>query len=138
MTLTTTDWNYIKTNITNDDLSAYETLVGLHFSQELRDFLLAHNNGRPLLKGFDTAVSQGRVFDKLLSFNRGDTENVFTTYDSLKGELPADLAPIIADPFGNYLCLVRSHKNYMVFWEAETGNVESIDNDLFGLISKLR
>jgi hypothetical protein len=138
MSMKTTGWKYIKTNITDDDLNAYETLVGLHFSQALRDFLLAHNNGRPVLKGFDTAVSQGRVFDKLLSFNRSDTENVFTTYDSLRGELPAELVPLVADPFGNYLCLTRSQKDHLVFWEAETREAEAIGKNLIALVSELK
>lgn len=118
-----TEWRYIKHNISQSDIEAFENLSGIQLSEDIEAFLLAHNNGRPRPNQFDTNETQGRLFDKLLSFNLNDVENIFTAYEQLKSRLPSHLVALAMDPFGNYVCLDKENLN-VVFWLHETGDQE--------------
>ncbi|HFS0969471.1 TPA: SMI1/KNR4 family protein [Pseudomonas aeruginosa] len=119
-----TEWRYIKHNISQADIEAFEELASISLPPAMRKFILAHNNGRPRPNRFDTALAQGRLFDKLLSFNRNDLENVFNTHNTLGTQLPAQLVALGLDPFGNYICLDK-HSLNVVFWVHETGTHEA-------------
>lgn len=118
-----TEWRYIKHNISQADIDIFEKLAGIQLSADVCTFILTHNNGRPRPNQFDTNETQGRLFDKLLSFNRNDAENVFITYELLSDQLPSQLVALAMDPFGNYICLNRQSLK-VVFWLHETGAQE--------------
>lgn len=119
-----TEWRYIKHNISRADIETFEEVAAISLPPALCAFILAHNNGRPRPNRFDTALAQGRLFDKLLSFNRNDLENVFNTRETLAAQLPTQLIALGMDPFGNYICLDK-HSLNVVFWLHETGAPEA-------------
>src|SRR5690606_14015622 len=108
---------------------------GISFSDELRALILEFNNGRPVINRFDTEKSKARVFEKLLSFNKEDKENVFKTHECLINRLPKNLFALALDPFGNYVCI---NKNSQVFlWLHETSEIESIGTNFVEMVNRL-
>ncbi len=130
-------WKYIKFNVDKNDIRGFEQMAGVCLPHSIAEFIVGHNNGRPSLKGVDMPSGEGRVFEKLLSFNKGDVENVFTTYANLKADINSGLIPVALDPFGNYFCL-NANKGFLVeFWEHESRSTESTGKDLLALIDAL-
>lgn len=56
-----------------------------------------------------------RVFSVVLSYNRGDADNVYTNLDAF---IKQGLLPFGADPFGNQFC-IELKSNEVVFWNHE-------------------
>jgi hypothetical protein len=61
------------------------------------------------------------VAKALLSFDKTHPDNIWDTYDHLKGRLPNGVIPFMSDQFGNYICFdYRSSNNPpVVFWDHE-------------------
>ena len=132
-----TAWKYVKKNICSDDIAEFEELAFIEIPDNLRDFILEHNNGRPTKNSFNTKRSNGRVFDKLLSFNKDDKENVFSIYSILSNVLPTNLVAIAADPFGNFICLDKGNDLKVVFWQHETSTSEDTEKVFIAFIESL-
>ena len=131
------EWKYVKKNVSNADIKEFENIFGFSFPENLRDFILMHNNGRPKPNGFDTKKSKGRVFDKLLSFNKSDKENVFSTYSLLKNDVPENLVVIAADPFGNFICADKANGFRVSLWLHENESIEETGKTIFEIVDSL-
>lgn len=128
-------WKYVKNNVTDIAIKEAEQLSGFSFSDDLKKIIVSFNNGRPTVNMFDTERVEGRVFEKLLSVNRADCENIFEVNEALKGLLPSDLFVVAADPFGNYICIDKEHKAFL--WDHETSGREATGKKVWELIDSL-
>lgn len=129
------NWKYVKKIMNPDSIQKYGELYSFRFDNDTETFLLTHNNGRPSLN--EVQNHDELVFDKLLSFNKDDIENVFKTRESLRGLLRPTLMPIGADPFGNYFCIDQD-SGAIVFWEHESTNETKIAESLLQLMDLLQ
>ena len=93
-------WKYVKPLVDAGSIAEYESLVGTTLPEDLKNTIRTNNGGRPSLKYYDLASEKDKEFKSLLSFNRGDVENVFAFYplDSANKKL----IPFATDPAGNF------------------------------------
>ncbi len=93
-------WKYVKPLVDAGSIAEYESLVGTTLPEDLKNTIRTNNGGRPSLKYYDLASEKDKEFKSLLSFNRGDVENVFAFYplDSANKKL----VPFASDPAGNF------------------------------------
>ena len=94
----------------------YETLVGASLPDDLRSAIRACNGGRPSLKYYDLSSEKDKEFKSLLSFNRGDIENVFSCYPLDSSD--KTLVPFAIDSAGNFFVL-KDGKIYLWFHEVD-------------------
>lgn len=125
-------WKYVKTT-TVEKIRDVESKVGIVLPEDVKQIILKYNNGRPSVDTFDTAMTKGRQFKKLLSYNREDKENIYTALDVLSKE-NKELFPIGVDPSGNYICF---YKNNIVLYLHETGVIESIESTFENFLNAL-
>lgn len=128
-------WKYIKHNVSEDEITAFEEMAGFMLSEESKSIILNFNNGRPVINQFDTLTSQGVVFEKLLSFNKNDSENVFKTHKALNRQVPENLVAIALEPSGDYLCLDKEQKVFL--WRHESERLEGTGKNLAEVIDSL-
>src|SRR5574344_1199302 len=126
-------WKYVKPT-TMDKIEAVEKENAIKLPEDLQNLLIANNNGRPSPSTFDTKKSKERVFKKLLSYNKEDTENIYTAIEVLKKE-NSYLFPIASDPSGNFICLEKGEK--IVLWLHEVNRTEFIAKSMTEFIEKL-
>lgn len=129
------NWKYAKNNVTEVEIKEVESLSGFLLSDELKKVLIELNNGRPKNNLFDTKKAKGRVFEKLLSINKEDSENIFKTNESLSNQLPENMLALAADPFGNYICINKDQQAFL--WLHETSELEATGKTMTGLIDSL-
>jgi hypothetical protein len=130
-------WKYVKSNIDAMDIFHLEQLTGTSLPQTISKFIINHNNGRPYLNNVKMPSGEEHIFEKLLSFNKNDVENFFSTYENIKSDLNPELIPIALDPFGNYFCLNVKNNFHVEFWRHESRSTESTGKDLLTLIEGL-
>ena len=128
-------WKYVKNNVTEAEIKMVESLSGFSFSNELKKILINFNNGRPIDNMFDTDKVKGRIFEKLLSVNKEDNENVFKANKALSGQLPENTFALAADPFGNYVCINKEQHAFL--WLHETLELETTGKTMIELIDSL-
>jgi hypothetical protein len=133
------EWKYIKRNVTHDDIGRLEEIARVKIPQLVAEFIVEHNNGRPIKNTLLMPSGDERIFEKLLSFNQQDIENVFSTLNNHRDDFPdAGLVPVAMDPFGNYFCLNAINNFRVDFWLHESGATEVAANDFLTLINNLR
>lgn len=74
-----------------------------------------------------------RVFACLLSYNRGDSDNVYTSLDRF---VKKGLLPFGEDPFGNIFC-IELKSNKVVFWNHELDKTVPAHSSLSTFINSL-
>jgi len=126
-------WKYVKELKDLNAIFDFEKEHGVLFPEDLKEYIIKYNGGRPSKSIFDTATEKGHVFKVLLSFNKEDRETIFTIYEVLKKE-DSSLLPFASDPAGNFLC-IKDGK--VVLYLHETGGVEKVANSFSELIEKL-
>ena len=132
------EWKYIKRNISRDDIGRLEKIAGVEIPQPVVGFIIEHNNGRPIRNTLLMPSGDERIFEKLLSFNEQDVENVFSTLNNHCDDFrDVGLIPVAMDPFGNYFCLNAKNNFRVDFWRHESGSTEVAANDLLTLINNL-
>lgn len=115
------------------EVGDFEKEHSVTFPEDLKEYIIKYNGGRPSKSIFDTAKEKGHVFKLLLSFNRDDRETIFTTYEVLQKE-DSSLLPFASDPSGNFLC-IKDGK--VVLYLHETGKVEAVLNSFSEFLEKL-
>lgn len=90
-------------------VAALEASLGVPLPDDYRQFLLAHNGGRPKPAKFVFARRTGPYTDSLvdwfLALYDGEHSNLETVRGWLRGRIPPGLLPIAIDPFGNFVLL---------------------------------
>lgn len=74
-----------------------------------------------------------RVFASVLSYNRGDSDNVYTSLDRF---VKKGLLPFGTDPFGNIFC-IELKSNKVVFWNHELDKTVPAHSSLSTFINSL-
>lgn len=74
-----------------------------------------------------------RVFATVLSYNRGDSDNVYTSLDRF---VKKGLLPFGEDPFGNIFC-IELKSNKVVFWNHELDKTVPTHSSLSTFINSL-
>ena len=74
-----------------------------------------------------------RVFATVLSYNRGDSDNVYTSLDRF---VKKGLLPFGTDPFGNIFC-IELKSNKVVFWNHELDKTVPAHSSLSTFINSL-
>ena len=92
-------WKYVKPLANEESIAEYEALTGATLPNDIKLTVRLYNGGRPSHKYYDLPSEKDKEFKSLLSFNRGDSENVFAFYplDSANKKL----VPIAIDSAGN-------------------------------------
>ena len=109
-------WKYVKPLANEESIAEYEALVGATLPNDIKLTVRLYNGGRPSLKYYDLQTEKDKEFKSLLSFNRGDSENVFAFYpiDSANKRL----VPFAIDPAGNCFVL-KNGKIYLWLHEID-------------------
>lgn len=118
-------------------VSRVEHVLGCTFPGEYRDFLLAHNGGRPEEGVFPISTPQHDhhgLLDNFLCIKARDPYDLLTWVRDYRGRLPRNLLPVAVDQAGNLICLsvAGSDTGGVYFWdhemEASQGKTPSYDN----------
>lgn len=113
--------------LTEVDLAEAERKVGRPIPLAYRQFLLAHNGGRPASPDFRIAeVPKGQSDDaavkRFLGIDQQEpTLNLQYVFEMFTGRIPDDFFPIAFDPGGNLIGIMTSGKNEgrVFFWDHE-------------------
>jgi cell wall assembly regulator SMI1 len=92
----------------SDDLDAFEQTLGKRLPRAYRDFLLAHNGGRPVpaVIDIDDCPSGATEVQVLLGLTGPvESETLEWSWNAFRDRIPERLLPIADDPFGNLFCL---------------------------------
>ena len=114
-------WKYA-TPISEKKIAKVEKLYGVQIPDELKAVIKEGNNGVPSKRFFDTDKAKEHEVKTLLSYNKGDIENIYSAAEILK-EAGENLFPFANDPAGNLICL---SENEVVLWNHETNEIERI------------
>lgn len=105
------------------DISAFERRFSIELPQEYRDFLLAHNGGRPEpdafpIKGFEKNP-KGVIHVFLRLDGAIESSNVDWTYRTMLGRIPKNLIAIARDGSGGLVCLSMSgpDRGVVYYWD---------------------
>ena len=110
--------------LSEHDLTLVEAATGRPLPQPYREFLLAHNGGRPEPNHFDVgdAHFMGSVVHTFLGIHPADDDNdLLLNLEALEGCQENHLLPIAYDVYGHMLMLVLTEENY--------GHVNYFDSD---------
>lgn len=124
------NWKYVKPT-SFENVKEIEKLYGIELTDSLKALIFEANNGRPELDTFDTVSGKGKQFKKILSYNKDDTENMYSCIDLFKD---TKLFPFGDDPAGNYICM---DGDKVVFFNHESGETEFVANSLKDFIYSL-
>ena len=139
-----------KAPVSDGEIDAVESRLGVKLPPDYRKHLLAHNGGRPEPDGFDItwdhdcpAAEDWRTSCMGWFLAVGDMKhsNLYE-YNAItfKGRIPADTLAIAHDAGGNLILLALAgiHAGKVLFWvkdyEVEDGEVPSYDN--IGLLAE--
>ena len=124
------NWKYVKPTSV-DNIKEIEKFYGVEISDSLKALILEANNGRPEFDTFDTEFETGKQFKKILSYNKEDSENMFSCIDLFKN---TSLFPFGDDPSGNYIGL---NGEKVVYYNHESEETEFIADSIDDFIHKL-
>lgn len=116
-----------------------EEVIGVALPDEYVECVMKNNAGYPSLTRFKTAEGVEHMVDMLLSFDEKKSVNIYNTYQSMLASTGNKwLLPIAEDPFGNYICFIfLGSGTKVVFWDHETGKVETISATFAEFLAKL-
>ncbi len=126
-------WKYVKELKNSNLIEEFEKTYSAKLPIDFKKFVKINNGGRPYSDIIDTETTKERVFKCLLSFNKEDKENIFSSYEILKKE-DTSLIPFASDPSGNFFCI---KDNKIFLWLHENGNLEFVSNSFSEMLDKL-
>lgn len=141
----TMKWEYVKKLKSVDLIDEFERLAKYKFCESFRRFVIENNGGMPEKNVFDTDCEERHVFDILLSFNKEDISNIWSTFENFewldedlnpKDELRYRYIAFAEDPFGNLICF-DSTDDKVVFVDHEDLFVEIIADGFDGFLEAL-
>lgn len=94
--------------VTPDELQVFEEKIGQPLPSAYRDFLLAHNGGRPIpcVIDIDDCPSGATDVQVFLGLTGPfESETLEWSWDVFRGRIPERLLPIADDSFGNLFCI---------------------------------
>ena len=130
----TIEWEYVEPLIDEKSIAMFENENKVQLPNDIVMCIKKNNGGYPNRNTFDTQLSKERIFKTLLSFNKGDIEDVFSAVNILQ-EDGNSLIPLASDPSGNYICY--DDKDGIVLWLHETNTIEKIAESFTEFLNKL-
>jgi cell wall assembly regulator SMI1 len=137
---TTTIRDSFQPKLSAEDIETVERRLNLVFPTDYKEFLLAHNGGRPKPNRFpirgNRSDTQG-ILSWLYGIHDDGTYNLIDQAAMFQDRVPPELLPIGEDPGGNLICLTisGSNRNHVYFWthedEVDEGEIPSYDNIYF-------
>ena len=125
-------WNY-KIDLLDDAVfHEIEKQRGIQIPENLISLVKEGNAATPEKYKF-MIVQTEKVVGAILSFNKGDSDSVFTALDIIEDQR---IVPFAIDPFGNYICLNLKNKE-VIFWNHETGDTFSTEKELEAFLKSL-
>lgn len=127
-------WKY-KIDLADENVfSEIEKSREIKIPDAMKTLILEGNAATPEKYNFMVGSTE-RVFGAMLSFNKNenDTDTVYTALEVVDDK---ELLPFAIDPFGNYICLHLCSEE-VVFWNHETGEVESTGKKLDDFLESL-
>jgi hypothetical protein len=115
-------WNNVQKLVDFNLIKKAEDFFDVEFPESFKKIIFTFNAGEPNKDSFDTDVTTGETFSKLLSINEGDPGNIFEVFEMIKDKLYDRIIPIGSDPGGNFICLDYRYDKLnpsVVFWHHE-------------------
>lgn len=132
-------------SLSEHDLTLLETATGRPLPQPYRDFLLAHNGGRPIANiiEIEEAPFKETVLHTFFGMHPGDeTNDLLENLESLGGCKENQLLPVAYDAFGDFFILVLSEEHcgevYCFQLTGETPIPYFVANNFNEFLDKLR
>lgn len=122
-------WKRVKPLIKSNIIDKFEEDYEITLPENLKEFIIANNGGRPSLDIFKTLDGKEVELKSLLSFNEDDTENIYNVIEYFKGQFNGNILPIAMEPSGDYFCIDLT-KNSIVYWNHENDVLTFIAKDL--------
>jgi cell wall assembly regulator SMI1 len=102
----------------------FERQLGITLPHDYRNFLVAHNGGRPDPSGFSMTgdpLNPSGTIHWFFGIHNGQNYNLSQKYSVYQGRIPSNFLPIAGDPGGNLLCLSISGEDVgnVYFWDHE-------------------
>jgi hypothetical protein len=121
---------------TDESLAEFQRKLGLPIPACYREFLKAHNGGRPSPKGFEFKDAQGKVekdnIHYFFGLHFGRIGSLAQEFEMYYDRIPLGLLPIARDPFGNLVLVKLTIKRDapVFFWdhELESEDEPTMDN----------
>ena len=120
-------WIKIKLLENPTAINALEEKYKFFLSDELRNCILSNNGARPRPNVIRLQNGEENDVKTFLSYNRGDTENIYKVIDYFIKEYNGTLIPFAIDSAGNYYC--EKGKN-IVLWTQNKEILYVCDNIL--------
>lgn len=131
------NWKFVKPLVDENTISEFEKIIGKELPDELKSDIKNHNAGRPEKRLFDTEKSQNKMIKSLLSFNKNDTNNVFSALEwNIGPDNKDDFIVIGLDPFGNFICLDKDLEEIVYIYH-DNFRIELIAENYKEFIEKL-
>lgn len=129
-------WKRVKSLSRFNSLDNFEQEYDITLPDNLKEFIITNNGGRPNLDIIKTADGKEVEIKALLSFNKEDPENIYKVIDYFKKQFNGNIVPIATEPSGNYFCIDLTN-NSIVYWEHETNDLIFIAKDLVEFLNSL-
>jgi hypothetical protein len=131
------NWKFVKPLVDENTISEFEKIIGKELPDELKSDIKNYNAGRPEKRLFDTEKSQNKMVKGLLSFNKNDTNNVFSALEwNIGPDNKDDFIVIGLDPFGNFICLDKDLEEIVYIYH-DNFRIELIAENYKEFIEKL-
>lgn len=146
------NWRFVEPLQSEDLINEYEEKIGYKFPEDFRECVRLNNGGYPEKKIFCSYKGKSkrkRVFDYLLSFNKGDTDSIWQ-YNDWRGRFGdwfrysngeiENYVKFAGDPFGNIICFDK-RTDKIVFIDHEklsSFEVEEIADSFTELINSMK
>jgi len=132
--------------VTPEEVEAFEKKLGHPLPSAYRDFLLAHNGGRPIPSVIDiddcpSGASDVQVFLGLTG--QFESETLEWSWDVFRERIPERLLPIADDSFGNLFCLSLTGNDagqvlFLDRYEESESRPYFVGKDFTEFLSKIR
>jgi hypothetical protein len=138
--------------IAESDLVEFEQATGLRLVPQYRNFLLAHNGGRPDDNVVDVPGLGEVAVNDFLGLMPGDSYDLRSGLEVYEGRIPAGSLPVAEDPGGNLFLLALGGESTgaVYYWDHEDepadgaadwsdfGNVHEVAGSFDEFLSRLR
>lgn len=126
------EWKYVKQLKDIQAIEKIELMSKIKIPISLKQIIVNYNGGRPEKNIFNTECSKEKVLKSLISYNKGDRENIYNYANYfIKG-----LLPFAITEFGDIICL-NSKNNKIELYLHELDKYEKICDNILEFIDKL-
>lgn len=126
-------WILVKPLKDNLSITQYQNDNNIMFPIDFIETIKESNGGSPSLSTFDSSRNEELNFNRLLSFNKDDLDNIFIATQNLN---KSEIIPIANDGFGNFIVYLKTDLK-VYFYNHEINELEFISDSFTDLLSKL-